>query len=144
MIMNKDEVSSKIEELLEKSYVVIDFLPEQVSAEKGDNFFKTEAFFLNHKESLYRHFACFIIKLSSYFDLIIDDNKTMIDDFDPQQLSDMFVSADQQTCLNILLPEKDCLISFHGDDLYMTVYNADHKLKELSEKLAISEQLFLR
>ena len=42
MIMNKNEISAKIEELLEKPYVVIDFLPEQVSVEKGDNYFKTE------------------------------------------------------------------------------------------------------
>ena len=54
MIMNKNEISAKIEELLEKPYVVIDFLPEQVSVEKGDNYFKTEAFFLKNKEYLYR------------------------------------------------------------------------------------------
>ncbi len=144
MIMNKNEISTKIEELLEKPYVVIDFLPEQVSVEKGDNYFKTEAFFLKNKEYLYRRFAYFIIKLSSYCDLIIDDNKTIYHEFDPQGLFDMFLSADYRTCLNILIAEKDCLISFHGDDLYMTVYNADDSFKELLGKLAISEQLFLR
>ena len=144
--MNNNDYSEKIEELLTKPYVVIDFLPEQVKEEKGDNYFKVERFFLEseHKESLYRRFAYFIIKLSSYYDLVINDNEKMTDEYEPKDLYDLFMDSDQNTLLNILLPEKDCLINFSGDDLYLTVYNIDDELKQLMKQLAMSEGLFVR
>ena len=146
MDLNNKKFDEKIEELLDKPYAVIDFLPEQVKEEKGDNYFKVEQFFLEkeNKESLYRHFAYFIIKLSSYYDLVINHNEKTISDYEMSDICDLFVNSDQKTCLNILLIEKECLISFIGNDLYLSVYNADDKLKELMKKLAMSEGLFLR
>ena len=144
--MINNDYSEKIEELLSKPYVVIDFLPEQVKEEKGDNYFKVERFFLEreHKEVLYRRFAYFIIKLSSYFDLVINDNEKTIDDYEPKDLYDLFIGSDQNTCVNILLNEKDSLISFIGNDLYLTAYNCDDELKQLMKQLAMSEGLFVR
>ncbi len=146
MDLNNKNFDEKIEELLDKPYAVIDFLPEQVKEEKGDNYFKVEQFFLEkkNKEGLYRHFAYFIIKLSSYYDLVINHNEKTISDYEMSDICDLFVNSGQKTCLNILLTEKECLISFIGNDLYLSVYNADDKLKELMKKLAMSEGLFLR
>ena len=146
MDLNNKNFDEKIEELLDKPYAVIDFLPEQVKEEKGDNYFKVEQYFLEkeNKESLYRHFAYFIIKLSSYYDLVIKHNEKTIGDYEMSDICDLFVNSGQKACLNILLTEKECLISFIGNDLYLSVYNADDKLKELMKKLAMSEGLFLR
>ena len=143
-MIDKKEINDRIEQLLEKAFVVIDFLPEQVSEDKGNNFARTEAFFLQHKDIIYRHFAYLIIKLSSYYDLIISDGVKIIEDFDPARLYDLFLYSDSRTCLNILFREKDSLITFYGDDLYMTVYNADDSLLELLRQLSLSEQLFVR
>ena len=62
---------NQTERLLEKPFWVIDFLPEQVSAERSKQYFAVEDFCCNSQyiNQLYQNFAYLIIKLSCYFDI---------------------------------------------------------------------------
>lgn len=44
--------------------------------------------------------------------------------------------------INVILPECHSMIILNGDDLYMTLYNPDERLKRLISSLARAEGLF--
>lgn len=128
----------QIECLLEKSFWVVDFLPEQVSAERSKQYFAVEKFcgkgrYINQ---LYQKFAYLVIKLSCYFD--IDGNPS------PKIIFESVNGCTTRGYVNFLFADEDVLVTLNGGDLYMTVYNPSQRFVRLLQGLATSEGLFLR
>lgn len=128
----------QIECLLEKSFWVVDFLPEQVSAERSKQYFAVEEFcgkgrYINQ---LYQKFAYLVIKLSCYFD--IDGNPS------PKIIFESVNGCTTRGYVNFLFADEDVLVTLNGGDLYMTVYNPSQRFVRLLQGLAASEGLFFR
>ena len=134
-----------IENLLEKPYHVIDVLPKQVPADSPGQYFKVEKYFLSQLDVICRHFAGLVIKLNCYADMQVStDGESWVTDFSPENLIKFFSdSAATRSPLYILINSDEALITFSGDDHYMTVYNASAELLELIGALAGAEGLFV-
>jgi hypothetical protein len=136
--MMSQSAEDQIECLLEKSFWVVDFLPEQVSAERSKQYFAAEDFCCNSQyvNQLYQKFAYLVIKLSCYFD--IDGNPS------PKIIFESVNGCTTRGYVNFLFADEDVLVTLNGGDLYMTVYNPNEKFLRLLRSLVASEGLFLR
>ena len=136
--MMSQSAEDQIECLLEKSFWVVDFLPEQVSAERSKQYLAVESFCCNRQyiNQLYQKFAYLIIKLSCYFD--IDGNPS------PKYIFDQVTDCTTNGYANFLFADEDVLVTLNGGDLYMTVYNPNERFLQLLRSLVASEGLFLR
>ena len=137
--------SDIIETLLEKPYYVIDVLPKQVPADSPGQYFKVEKYFLSRLDVICRHFADLVIKLNCYADIQVStDDESWIADFSPEDLIRLFAdSVATHSALYFLINSDESLITFSGEDHYMTLYNADVELMELIGTLAGAEGLFV-
>ena len=137
--------SDIIETLLEKPYHVIDVLPKQVPADSPGQYFKVEKYFLSRLDVICRHFADLVIKLNCYEDMQVStDGESWVTDFSPEDIISFFSdSASAHSPLYILINSDEALITFSGDDHYMTLYNADAELLDLIRQLASSEGVTL-
>lgn len=136
--MTSRTTEDQIESLLGKPFWVIDFLPEQVSAERSKQYFAVDEYFCKSQyiNLLYQKFAYLIIKLSCYFD--IDGNPS------PEDIFDHVKECTTKGYMNFLFPSDNVLITLNGGDLYMTVYNPNERFLQLLQRIATSEGLFLR
>lgn len=136
--MMSQSAEDQIECLLEKSFWVVDFLPEQVSAERSKQYFAVENFCCNSQyiNQLCQKFAYLIIKLSCYFD--IDGNPS------PKYISAQVTDCTTRGYVNFLFADEDVLVTLNGGDLYMTVYNPNERFLQLLRSIVASEGLFLR
>ena len=136
--MTSHTTEDQIESLLEKPFWVIDFLPEQVSAERSKQYFAVDEYFCKSQyiNLLYQKFAYLIIKLSCYFD--IDGNPS------PEDIFDHVKESTTKGYMNFLFLNDNVLITLNGGDLYMTVYNPNERFLQLLQRIATSEGLFLR
>ena len=134
-----------IETLLEKPYWLIDILPKQVPAGSAGQYFEAERYFLSRLDEISRKFAQVIIRLNCYFDLRVSiDGETWILNESPEVLVRRFEdSAASHSPLSVLVGSGDALITFSGDDHYMTLYNPDEELLELVRQCAQAEGLFV-
>ena len=134
-----------IETLLEKPYWLIDVLPKQVPAGSAGQYFKAERFFLSWLDEISWKFAQVIIRLNCYYDLRVSiDGETWILNESPEVLVRRFEdSAASHSPLSVLVGSGDALITFSGDDHYMTLYNPDEELLELVRQCAQAEGLFV-
>ena len=136
--MMSQSAEDQIECLLKKSFWVVDFLPEQVSAERSKQYFAVEEFcgkgrYINQ---LYQKFTYLVIKLSCYFD--IDGNPS------PKIIFESVNGCTTNGYANFLFADEDVLVTLNGGDLYMTVYNPNERFLHLLRSLVASEGLFLR
>lgn len=135
------------EELLEKPFCVVDFLPEQVPEGSAGRFFDVEAYYLRQTgpSSLRRRFADILLKLNCYYDLRTfspEEEEEKAEDLSPEALVSLVLSEQQN--LRVLLPGENALITLDRGDAYMTVYNPGETLLRRLERLAAAEGLFLR
>ena len=142
--MSNIDNSTKVEQLLTKHYCVIDFLPEQVKAGNGGQFFEVEKFFLSGKqrEKLYQKFANTLLKLNCYHDFEVCRCDLDFWDINPSPYDLVFWLLDGEP-LCVVLKDADAMISINGDDTHMTLYNPSHELIELTRAIASSEGLFV-
>ena len=126
-------------------YWIIDILPEQVPADSPGRYFTVEKYFLAHLDELSRKFARVLIKLNCYRALQLStDNEQWTDAFSPEDLDTFFQdSVDTHSPLFIRILPSDALLTFTGDDHYLTLYAPDDSLLSLLRPLAASEGLFL-
>lgn len=131
-----------IEALLDKTCWVIDFLPEQVPADCGGQFFAVERFFLR-QPALRRRFAEILLKLNCYYDLQVCEPEA--EDWtrnpDPEALLARIAANGEDLC--ILLPSECALITLNREDCCMAVYNPSENLLHLLDRLAGGAGLFL-
>ena len=143
--MNNDEL---IEKLLEKEYLVIDFLPRQVPSGSAGQFFDVEEYLLSkgNKERLHGSFAEIVLKLNCYRDILVKEVNEEKWQLNPQpaELIRMFTRPKKNVFLQILLEKDNTLITFDSTDSYLTVYNPSSTLKTLLQQLAAAQGLFFR
>jgi len=134
-----------IDSLLEKPYWLIDVLPKQVPAGSAGQYFKAERYFLSKLDEISRRFARILIRLNCYYDLQLStDGETWILNEFPEDLEHRFEeSAASHSPLSVLVGSDEALITFNGDDHYMTMYNPDEELLELVRQCAGAEGLFV-
>ncbi len=138
---------SVLNDLLEKPYYVIDFLPGQVPKDADGQFFKIENYLLNNYEryGLKDKFIRTILKLMCYYRMIVHYGK-WIEQPDPKLIAEIIdtIMENHSGYMNMLLPDKNALLVFEWDCLNLTLYNPDRELVELTKQIAQSEGLFCR
>ena len=124
---------------------IIDILPKQVPAGAAGQYFKAERYFLSRLDEISRKFARVLIRLNCYYDLQMStDGETWILNKSPEDLARRFEeSAASHSPLSILIGSDDALVTFSGDNHYMTIYNPDEELLELVRQCAQAEGLFV-
>ena len=130
-----------MEELLNKPYWVIDFLPRQVPAKGGGQFFAVEEYYL--RSPMRRGFAEILLKLNCYYDFEVCEPETEKWQKNPPPEALFSWIADNEKDLCVLLPAENALITANRDDLYMTVYGPSEELLQLLRSLAAASGLFL-
>ena len=130
-----------MEELLNKPYWVIDFLPRQVPAKGGGQFFAVEEYYL--RSPMRRGFAEILLKLNCYYDIEVCEPETEKWQKNPPPEALFSWIADNEKDLCVLLPAENALITANRDDLYMTVYGPSEELLQLLRSLAAASGLFL-
>ena len=128
-----------------KPYWIIDILPKQVPADSPGRYFTVEKYFLAHLDDLCQKFARLLLKLNCYRDLQLStDEEQWTDTFSPEDLQSFFqASVDNHSPLFIRITPSDALLTFTGDDHYLTLYSPDEDLLNLLYPLTSSEGLFL-
>ena len=134
-----------IDFLLSKPYWLIDVLPKQVPAGSAGQYCKAERYFLSRLDEISRKFALILIRLNCYYDLQVStDGETWILNESPEDLELRFEeSSASHSLLSVLVGNDEALITFSGDDHYMTLYNPDEELLELARQCADAEGLFV-
>ena len=138
-------MSSLIEELLERPYWVVDFLPRQVPADRGGRFFAVEPYYLNgpRGSELHRKFADLLLKLNCYyaFRYFPGAGEDPAEDPDPDMLRE-WLSAEGAS-LNVLIGSEHTLITYSSGCTNLTVYDPSPEVLELIRQLAGAEGLFV-
>jgi len=128
-------------------YWIIDILPEQVPAGDAGQYFRMEKFFLEppQMEVIAGKFSRLLIKLNCYEDILVSlDGETWSSNPSPEDLSLCMETAWQERKqLSVRLVHSDGLITFSGDDHYMTFYRPEAGILSLIRQLATSEGLFV-
>ena len=134
-----------IDSLLSKPYWLIDVLPKQVPAGSAGQYFKAERYFLSWLDEISWKFARILIRLNCYYDLQMStDGETWILNESPEDLARRFEeSVASHSPLSILIGSDAALITFSGDDHYMTLYIPDEDLLDLVRQCAQAEGLFV-
>ena len=148
------EITNQIEELLEEKAWVIDILPLQVPAERNRQYAMLEAYYADESktEQFAGRLSSILTKLYCYHDLLLywPDDESQIEE---PKMTDIaaavkrcLLSAEKRDAvLDILvMGEKPALIMLCRQDLYMSVYGPDEQLRQLLERLAGAEGLFVR
>ena len=130
-----------MEELLKKPYWVVDFLPRQVPAKSGGQFFAVEEYYL--RSPLRRRFAEVLLKLNCYYEARVCEPETEKWQVNPPPERLFAWIAENEKDLRVLLPAEDTLITVNRDDLYMTVYGPSRDVLELLRPLSAAAGLFL-
>ncbi len=143
--MHAEEYDSLTERLLEEPCYVIDFLPRQVPAESGGQFFAVERFVMEERLSvLYERFAGLMVRLNCYYRMVTGDSGTWSEDLPPAELYARIAGCGLTgTCL-VLIPEQDSLVTLYGGDLYITVYHPSEELLETVRQLAAALGFLVR
>ena len=142
----RQRYDAAVERLLEAPYSVVDFLPRQVPANGGGQFFAVEEFFLQPEQltELYRRFAQVLLKLNCYYDFAVGgEDEDWTENPPPQTLIDRVLGCAAGGYLLVLLPQEDALITLSGGDLCMTVYHPAQTLLDTAAQLARAEGLFM-
>lgn len=136
----------KVDELLEKTCYVIDFLPRRVAPNEKGHFFDVEYYLLNSEKriEMKNRFVNVILKLMCYYSTSIlwngwnhHPDPAMID----QAISE--IMENHSGMLHVLFPDENTLLIFEWDCLNLSVYNPSNSMLALLDKIACSEGLFL-
>lgn len=140
-----NDMFKKINELLEKPCHVIDFLPQRVPNTSNGHFFDVEYYLLNNKKrhEMKNRYVNIILKLMCYYRTSIlwngwNNNPKPAD----IEAAVSEIMENHSGTLNILFPDEDVLLVFEWDCLNFAVYNLSESMKEIVEKIALSEGFF--
>ena len=134
------------EMFLQKPCFVIDFLPRQVPAEGGGQFFAVERYFLlpTRRGEFFRKIAQIVLGAACYYDLILGDGEHWLENPSPQDLYERITQIAPNESLTVLFPKQETLLILNGCDLYLTVYSDCEELLETVRPLASAQGLFVR
>ena len=123
-----------IEELLEKSYWIIDILPKQVPKDSPGQYFAVEDFFLKEELSeIKKKHINVVLKLNCYMDITIDDDMNPA----PEQIRDTMLGRD------VYIMMGDSMILSETVDTHLTLFNPDEGVLDMINVIASSEGLFV-
>ena len=131
-----------IETLLSKPYWLIDVLPKQVPAGQGGQYFRIERFLTESPrvDDIFRRFGELLVKLNCYYSMQVSfDGEEWTKDPAPEEIFDTMRERIQM----FILVGGDALVTFSGEDHYMTLYNPSEELVALVGQLATSVGLFV-
>ena len=139
-------MEQRTEELLALPYWLVDALPEQVPADGPGRFFAVEELLLAEAEARAGQFSRLLLKLYCYCDLTVAGRAGALRNPPPAVLARAVRRCvlDRRRSLRVYVDGGQALITLWGDDLYMTVYGADARLRRLLGALAAAEGLFFR
>lgn len=136
----------KIDDLLEKPYYLIDFLPKRVPENANGHFFDVEYYLQSSAKHYEFKNKCvnIILKLMCYYRASVLyekwNNSPKPKDIDAAVME--IVERNSGT-LNILFTEEDVLLVLDGNCLSLTIYNLSDNMKSIVEKIVLSEGFFL-
>ena len=138
----------RINALLEKPCFIMDYLPEQVKADNGGQFFDVEYYLLNSDKhiGLKDGFVAVILKLMCYYHVAILWNG-WVNRPSPGMIEEAVceIMENHSGTLNVLFVEADALLVFDWDCLNLSVYNPTENVQSIMmERIAFSEGLFWR
>ena len=136
-----------IDELIEKSYWVVDLLPKQVPNNSEGQYFKVETYYLNHRADICQKFINIILKLSCYFNIkVCHDGESWENNPTPEKIAKGIKACvsphSTESTLYVLFEKETSLIVIDNDSTYMTLYHPTSELLELTRQLASAEGLF--
>ena len=143
MEQNYDRIT---EQLLEKPYWVIDFLPKQVPQDSRGQFFAVECYCLEEPRHgrLCRQLADVLLKLNCYHDLTVNHGgDEWVKNPEPATLVAWLNEALQHGHLCALIDDGTTLITASGSNTYLTLYNPSSDLLQLARHLAAAAGLHL-
>lgn len=135
----------KIDELLEKPCYVIDFLPQRVPNDSSGHYFDVEYYLLNSEKhhEMKNRYVNVIIKLMCYYRTsILWNGWNQHPKPEDIEAAVSGIMENHSGTLNILFPDEDVLLVFVWDSLNLTAYNLPEGMKEIAEKIALSEGFF--
>lgn len=124
-----DELTVRIEEMLETPCWIIDILPGRVSEDKAKEYAELEKVFL-YTESLKRKFYNVLMKLRCYYDF-----KVVMPECDITAMKLWGLVGHKY--LQIIVG--DALIVYDPDDMYMSLYNPSDDMLEIVKSIAATE-----
>ena len=137
----------RIDALLKKPCFIMDYLPKQVKADNGGQFFDVESYLLGSDKhiGLKDRFVAVILKLMCYYHVAILWNG-WVDRPSPEMIEEAVyeIMENHSGTLNVLFVEADALLVFDWDCLNLSVYNPAEDVQSIMERIAFSEGLFWR
>lgn len=136
-----------IEELLEKPYWIVDFLPKQVPKDSAGQYAAVEQYYLQEPQimELRRKYLSIILKLNCYYDLAVstDCGEHWIENPDPQKMEGWLLVDVGVRTLHVMIATQQTMMVLDFCDTYMTVYNPEEDLLQMLRMLAGSKGLFI-
>ena len=144
--MNEMKWAEQISRLWREECWIVDFLPEQVPAEGGGQFFQVEWYLLSVDTDcrMRERLTAVLLKLLCYYPAVLHWNG-----WHPQPEPQRVKEAVQELMenhsgrLELLLPQK-ALVILDSDCLNLEVYGPDGEMQRRIAALAASEGLFWR
>lgn len=141
----------RIDELLEKTYWIVDILPKQVPKDSAGQYFAIEEYYLKEPQVsvLRQKLARIILKLNCYYDIYVINNfdgegiESAIRNPSPDDLNNMFVGKYAINRICLLIGGVDTLIVSNKDDTYLTVYGPTAQLLNMIRLLAQAEGMYV-
>ena len=125
---------TKIEELLQTPYWIIDILPMRVPENSPGQYFAVEKHLREEQMTVVRRkHANVLLKLNCYRDIELDGEKN------PEPVRIAGAAAERVSCFIT----GGSMILSEPDDTHMTLFNPDKELLELVKALASAEGLFV-
>jgi hypothetical protein len=133
------------ERFLQKTYRIIDVLPERVSEDRASQYFVFDDYLRNEDniKDLHKRFIRLFLKLECYYEMSVSyDLETYEKDPAPDELADRILDLHQSDRLRVFLSDL-MMIDYDASDSNMTVYGEDAQRPDLLKELVLSEGLFL-
>ena len=133
------------ERFLQKTYRIIDVLPERVSEDRASQYFVFDDYLRNEDniKDLHKRFIRLFLKLECYYEMSVSyDLETYEKDPAPDELADRILDLHPNDRLRVFLNDL-MMIDYDASDSNMTVYGEDAQRPDLLKELILSEGLFL-
>ena len=139
-----DEMMGK---LLEGPYLIVDILPEQVSADAGGQYFAVERYYLQPERirALRRRYAEILLRLNCYYDMAVSFDSCMSWETnpDPETFAERVVGLTGNDFLRAVFAEQNAMIDCEPEETWLTVYDPDEVLLPKLTALAAAEGFFV-
>lgn len=141
------DVISEMDALIETTPFFIDIFPEQIPAKNHKRYFEVEEYFQTHRTAFNQKLTRILLKLYCYYDFWVSAEDDVIENPAPSQLVSLIGHCFEgpwrsRDYINVMVPECRSMVILNGDDLYMTLYDPDERLRDLVSGLAHAEGLF--